>query len=571
MCIRPEHVFVVRNRKQEENDAHLPLSRARELETECIRSNLELERGAEATGYGLGVSALSEQLVRIQLERIIETLPATAKAIRARLSQLEQRVAQIGPPLEGELACRLLAAKLVDEIREQLEKEREGRVPRAAGLQTAEGEVFDIKLEVDDWVACYSNKAKGSFVASEPFELPGGIFCTLHIYPNGCETSTSGFCGAVLMCDMPEKTKVGLEFSLAVYQGGTVKKRLECIHDFSQPGQGWGFENFVTSAQYKGALSFYASVYVSSVDVDDKRTLFCAALNKLDEQLRDNIDKAHPARMFFSKEFGRKLEMAASSRRGSCGMPGSINQEVPLGVLHDLRKKLPSIVEQHVTVASTVASTKLQSIIDAAVEFKAHPRLVRLMQTTAAGLVEQLTISARRESERLMQYEDAEAHTSNHYYMDIVQQLRKDILADNEAKTVWSKKPAFLDGLDFSSLKTKSNAEQEIVDLQIKTFAYWKVMKKRLVDYLQLVTRYNLSAQLIEQLKPALMRAIAGEGDLATLMAPDESLARERSSLSKRIADLKKADALIEQAGNDRMSMQSDLAEPEGKRMKASS
>ena len=83
------------------------------------------------------------------------------------------------------------------------------------------------------------------------------------------------------MCDMPEKTKVGLEFSLAVYQGGTVKKRLECIHDFSQPGQGWGFENFITSAQYKGALSFYASVYVSSVDVDDKRTLFCAALNKL--------------------------------------------------------------------------------------------------------------------------------------------------------------------------------------------------------------------------------------------------------------------------------------------------
>ena len=85
-----------------------------------------------------------------------------------------------------------------------------------------------------------------------------------------------------------------------VYQGGTVKKRLECIHDFSQPGQSWGFENFITSA-HSGARSFYASVYVSSVDVDDKRTLFCAALNKLDEQLRDNIDKAHPARTFFSK------------------------------------------------------------------------------------------------------------------------------------------------------------------------------------------------------------------------------------------------------------------------------
>ena len=42
--------------------------------------------------------------------------------------------------------------------------------------------------------------------------------------------------------------------------------------------------------------------------------------------------------------------------------------------------------------------------------------------------------AARAESHQLLRYEAAEVHTSNHYYMDIVQQLRKEILSDGEAK-----------------------------------------------------------------------------------------------------------------------------------------
>ena len=38
---------------------------------------------------------------------------------------------------------------------------------------------------------------------------------------------------------------------------------------------------------------------------------------------------------------------------------------------------------------------------------------------------------------------------------------------------------------DLKQLKEKSNHEQELLDMQIKTFAYWKTAKKRLVDYVQ--------------------------------------------------------------------------------------
>ena len=169
------------------------------------------------------------------------------------------------------------------------------------------------------------------------------------------------------------------------------------------------------------------------------------------------------------------------------------------------------------------------------------------METTAALLAKQ-TQTAQAQCKMLLDFEDAEVITSNHYYMDIVQQLRKDILQDEHAEEVWAKKPAYLQGLDFSKLKKQSNEEQELVDMQIKTFAFWKVMKKRLVDYLQLAARHNLSVGVSKQLKPAFLEAIEKAGDLKALMASDEALARERLSLTKRIDDLEEADRLLKEA-----------------------
>eukprot|EP00966_Prymnesium_polylepis_P334032 7389439-Prymnesium_polylepis.1 len=243
-----------------------------------------------------------------------------------------------------------------------------------------------------------------------------------------------------------------------------------------------------------------------------------------------------------------KLGAAARARSGSNCVPGAINHEVPIEILRDLRKGLPSVAQRYVTVFSEATDEKVKDIIGSSIDSKMHPKLMRLMLATASSVLDHQTELALKESGRVLQWEDCVTHTSNHYYMDIVQQLRREILKDDQSEEVWKTKPPYLKHLDFSKLSKQSNAEQELVDLQIKTFAYWKMMKKRLVDYLQLSTRANLSADFVDALRKAFRESIEHTSDMTALMAPDDSLGRERSSLSRRITDLKEADRLLKAA-----------------------
>ena len=54
-----------------------------------------------------------------------------------------------------------------------------------------------------------------------------------------------------------------------------------------------------------------------------------------------------------------------------------------------------------------------------------------------------------------------------------------------------------------------SNEEQKLLDLQIELFAYWEVIKKRLVDYLQLAARAELAVLPIQDhLKPKMIERV---------------------------------------------------------------
>ena len=209
--------------------------------------------------------------------------------------------------------------------------------------------------------------------------------------------------------------------------------------------------------------------------------LLCSMLSDLDDALRDKVNSLPPDRSFFSKAFSTKLAAEMSARRGAlAGLPGAIVPDVPLGILRELRAKLPAVIEAHTAAVREAVASKVQSTISLCIDPKAHPKFVRQMLDVSAVLIKAHAIAATQQCHLLLQYEDDEVHTSNHYYMDIVQELRREILQDAESEEVWKKRP-FLTGVDFTSLKKQSNREQELVDLQIKTYAYWKTMKKRLI------------------------------------------------------------------------------------------
>ena len=93
--VRAQHTFLVRNRTQRENDNRLSLSAARELELRDL-GHPDLQRGAAAAGYGLGVAELAERLVQLQERRITQSLPALATRIQQRERELRAEIERIG-------------------------------------------------------------------------------------------------------------------------------------------------------------------------------------------------------------------------------------------------------------------------------------------------------------------------------------------------------------------------------------------------------------------------------------------------------------------------------------------
>lgn len=548
MKLRAEHVFAVRNRKQEENDQALPLTRARELETQCIRANEELAQSAEMRGYGLGVSELCKRLVEIQRQRIIETLPSTAKAIRCKLDDLQHRLAEIGLPMDDEQACKLKAMSLADDCHEMICREQEGRAQEGAGAPTSVSKLIELELRIeDDFVAATTTDKK---LSSETIEMADGLSAVLDVYPTG---------GAyVRLTELPAGVNTVSAHLTIEARLDNAQESLVTRSDFNTFGEamGWdmGWDNLHVPSEIRierpngDSIVFRARLFVKRYEMQEGKApvrLWCATINELGEKFVKEMHKVQPDHKFFSQEFGMMLGAAARDRSGSNCMPGAINHEVPIGVLGNLRKGLPPVVTSYVQAFSDAAADKIKAITSSCIDSKMHPKLLRLLQLASSTVLEVQTELALKEAMRKLVYENV-IHTSNHYYMDLVQELRKLILSDPRSNPR-STKPSHLQHLDFEILKKKSNAEQEIVDLQIKTHAYWHVMMKRLVDEFQSIIRTVLSIELVGSLRAAFRKAIEDEENMTALMAPDDALGRERSSLAIRIANLKEADRLLKE------------------------
>ena len=94
-----------------------------------------------------------------------------------------------------------------------------------------------------------------------------------------------------------------------------------------------------------------------------------------------------------------------------------------------------------------------------------------------------------------------------------------------------------------------SELESANVDMQIEIFAYWKLMKKRLVDYVIMSTQSELvSKPFSKMLKPALMEVTMAQGDdeIIRLLDSDPQIVKERRDAMGRLDLLKEAQEELE-------------------------
>ena len=219
-------------------------------------------------------------------------------------------------------------------------------------------------------------------------------------------------------------------------------------------------------------------------DVAQPRMLLCAKLHARDQALCAEMDALYTDDFFGSRQFRTMLRLEADARRGGLGLPNEIVSEVAVGVLRKLLAPLHGLIVGHVRQVS--AATE-ESVVEAVSCYARPHNLHALLEPAAQIAISEGLERALAIGETLLAWEN-EPHTTSQAYLDIVQQS-----ADAPASA-----KRFAQGINAKRSKELATEEHALVELQLKTYAYWHVMKRRLLDYVQLGTHAEVCPATVD-------------------------------------------------------------------------
>uniref|UniRef100_A0A7S4JM12 Dynamin GTPase n=1 Tax=Odontella aurita TaxID=265563 RepID=A0A7S4JM12_9STRA len=552
MDLPEDNVFAVRNRSQKENNENVPLDEVRRLEMAELQRALE----DEDVDYGLGVAALSQRLVKVQHDQIIQTLPKTREAIVNQISDLEDNLEKYGDPIGDAASCRAKSVQHIDEIVGQLQGEVAGRATPAFqnNLGSCEGGRVEITLTVERWSEV--RKSKVPFISKKK-SMRKFVF-GLSIYPSNPvkdkpeEKGVSAYLTVTAPPGLPVKEMI-VSFSVST---SSASKPVEmcCDKDFGESvtgkdGHAWGWKTFLSSEQadnIKASAVFTLTADVnelvlgSSLSSCEAETLpLCTHLANLNDDLATNVDYLYSNQHFFSETFRESIAREVSVSRGGIGLPGAVAPHVPVNVIRSMLRELPFVVTGHRNDVFGACNETTQGTISEFVDAGRYPKLSKLLVEESAGILATHHANLMELHLYILEWEET-INSSNHYFMDTVQSIRSSIF-DEDAE-----KPAYLNDLTPKSIKAMSNEDQKLVDMQIEIFAYWKLMKKRFVDNIIQSTHSELVSKPFNKImKPALLDAVfqSGDQEIVLLLSPEEATVRKRAKLEKRLKKLKEAHA----------------------------
>ena len=527
------------------------------------------DAGMPATS--LGIAELSRHLVAIQCERIKQTLPATLKDIHEKKEELEVAATELGEPIEarGDAHCRVAALGLIDRVTQSLKQDLEGRTTaqedgKGSLVARILGQCFEDRMDVE---SLQSLKAEPSGRTSEGHKFHG---VTVYIETK-FDPSHESLQFYVRVKSLPEFVEsIDLSYTLSVEdkEGKTVKQK-DTRDLFSHPcPNGWGWDKFVgkngLEKLKEGAFSLHLVGDVQGMVLKDDKAqysseMLCALLKKHDDILAKDLDAVCSNRFLLSSSFRSSLSKRAEERQGCAGLPGTVSQEVPLNAIRDLLGKLPPIFERYCTSVHSTVLTAVTGTLGDIVPKDKFPRLEKVLKDMATEIMAEQRKATATSVKQILRWEE-NVRTSNHYYMSTVQSIRgslfdsssagesesHDKVADETFADQARDRSVQMMGLCAKRVKRMSNVEQEVVDLQIKVFAYWKTMKKRILDYVQMAARSDLAVEPIcNMFCTGFREAIEKHSSMSALMAPNADFSRRRCDIHRRLQSLTTAEELI--------------------------
>jgi hypothetical protein len=171
-------------------------------------------------------------------------------------------------------------------------------------------------------------------------------------------------------------------------------------------------------------------------------------------------------------------------------------------MLRKLRTKLAGPIRDYRRTVLEECISTTQAIIDKDVREDLHPLLRSLLAERARVIFKKQSVELEHYHNKIIEWEE-NIRSSNHYFMDTVNAIKAEVF-----NYTGEERPSYLRSLSSQIIKEMSNEDQKFVDIQIEIYAYWKLMKKRLVDYVLLSTHSELiNIPIEETLKPTLLEA----------------------------------------------------------------
>lgn len=160
-----------------------------------------------------------------------------------------------------------------------------------------------------------------------------------------------------------------------------------------------------------------------------------------------------------------------------------------------------------------------------------------MLLNKAEETVEKLYQEADEKVKFILKVEATQIFTLNHYYA----MTCNNIKANND---IYKQMHPEINDIEFSS-----NEDQEILNIQIKIFAYWKTMIKRMIDYICMFTRTILNSEISEKTfcKNFIETFHNAKKSKIDLMSKDDEILNKIKDLKNRIDKLTK----IEKAGDN--------------------
>ena len=387
--------------------------------------------------------------------------------------------------------------------------------------------------------------------------------------------------GAYCNITFPDSVE-SIEMSLTLLAedvNGIVVRQSEFQHGFNVSDSGRGYNSFLTPQQLqdldsKGGFTLRVTGVVLAITMkadasEGNSEMLCATLKRHDDKVSKELDSVCSHRFLLSSAFRKSLNERVAARQGCAGLPGTVSQDVPLDALKDLMAKLPAVFERHYSSVFDTVMSATESAIKYVLPNCQFPLLEEVLKRKASAILTEQKSIMEKTIKQILRWEE-NIHTSNHYYMSTVQSVRESLFSNPQASATNDgadeilangARDKFVGMMDLTAEKVKlmSNFDQEVVDLQIKVFAYWKTMKKRLLDYVQMATRTELAVEPICKMFCAGFReAIEEQAQLksmSALLLPDADVSRRRCDIYRRLQNLTAAEKLIkEQTGLSRTS-----------------